>query len=290
MDLQSLRYFMTVARMGNISHAAAAHYVPQSAMSRSIAKLEAELGVKLFDRTHNRIELNENGIEFSKSVGQILRQLDDTVDLIRDDDQNPRGEIDLLVLQFRPLLASCISAFTQKYADVTFSISHDYKDMLAFDHGLCISSVAPNGIPCDSELLIREELFLAVSKRHPLASRSIVRLNELRNEHFLIMSKSNSLWSTPLEHCRKYGFELVPKLECNDAYCLWKYIVEGIGIAFISPVSWQDFDLKQISLLRINEPDFYRNTYMFWPSGKKQPHTTQLFAQYLRDVFAALPK
>ena len=55
MELLQLRYFCTVARLQNISQAAAFHEIPQPAMSKTISKLEKELGAELFARRKNRI-------------------------------------------------------------------------------------------------------------------------------------------------------------------------------------------------------------------------------------------
>ena len=59
MELQQLKYFKTIAEMQKISEAAAALFISAPALSMSISRLEKELGVKLFDRMHNRVTLNE---------------------------------------------------------------------------------------------------------------------------------------------------------------------------------------------------------------------------------------
>ena len=61
MDLQQLEYFRTVARLGNMTKAAAELHIAQPSLSISIAKLEEELGAKLFDRVSGRIRLNQIG-------------------------------------------------------------------------------------------------------------------------------------------------------------------------------------------------------------------------------------
>ena len=75
MKLTQLQYFKTVAETGKISLAAKKLYVSAPALSIAIANLENELGVKLFDRTNNRIELNEQGKVYLGYVNQILSDL-----------------------------------------------------------------------------------------------------------------------------------------------------------------------------------------------------------------------
>ena len=76
MELLQLKYFKTVAELEKISAAAEALYISAPALSTSIARLEKELGTKLFDRTNNRIRLNRQGHIFLRYVNQIFNNLD----------------------------------------------------------------------------------------------------------------------------------------------------------------------------------------------------------------------
>ena len=62
MELRVLRYFLTLAREENISRAAEALYITQPTLSRQLAELEEELGVKLFERGKRKITLTEDGM------------------------------------------------------------------------------------------------------------------------------------------------------------------------------------------------------------------------------------
>ena len=61
MNLQHLRYFSAIARCGTLSRAARELHVAQPALSATLAKIEEEVGVKLFDRVRGRLILNEKG-------------------------------------------------------------------------------------------------------------------------------------------------------------------------------------------------------------------------------------
>ena len=87
MKLTQLQYFKTVAETGKISLAAKKLYVSAPALSIAIANLENELGVKLFDRTNNRIELNKQGKVYLGYVNQILSDLSQANQMIQDTKQ-----------------------------------------------------------------------------------------------------------------------------------------------------------------------------------------------------------
>lgn len=75
MNLTQLHYFKAVAETGRISLAAKELFVSAPAVSIAIANLENELGKKLFDRSNNKIVLNEQGRLFLVRVNQILDDL-----------------------------------------------------------------------------------------------------------------------------------------------------------------------------------------------------------------------
>ena len=75
MELRQLQYFKTVAEMGKISDAAQALFISAPALSTSISRLEKELGMPLFDRTGNKITLNQQGQIFLRYVNQIFSNL-----------------------------------------------------------------------------------------------------------------------------------------------------------------------------------------------------------------------
>ena len=83
MDLTQLKYFQAAARTGNITRAAAELYVSQPNLSKSITRLEEELGVPLFDHRKGKIELNDYGRMFLSSVDIAFSELSSGVQNIQ---------------------------------------------------------------------------------------------------------------------------------------------------------------------------------------------------------------
>ncbi|MDR4935451.1 LysR family transcriptional regulator [Rossellomorea marisflavi] len=76
MDWHQINYFRTVATIQHITKAAKELAISQPALSRSIAKLEDELGVPLFDRKGRRIYLNRYGKMFLRRVEESIMQIE----------------------------------------------------------------------------------------------------------------------------------------------------------------------------------------------------------------------
>lgn len=89
-EFRDLQQLITIADCGTISRAAEKMYISQPALSRSMQKLEGELGVKLFSRTKNSVELNENGQFFVSVAREILSACGDGVERVRAFDRERR--------------------------------------------------------------------------------------------------------------------------------------------------------------------------------------------------------
>ena len=96
MELLQLRYFYESACAGSITKTAERFMVPPSSVSLSIKRLEKELGCALFDRTGNRIRLNENGRVLKKALQTAFGALDEAV--VKLGDQKPGGGEDIYLL------------------------------------------------------------------------------------------------------------------------------------------------------------------------------------------------
>lgn len=76
MELTQLKYFQAVALMEHYTKAAASLHITQSALSKSILRLESELGTQLFERSGNRVSLNACGQILLRRVNSALGELD----------------------------------------------------------------------------------------------------------------------------------------------------------------------------------------------------------------------
>jgi DNA-binding transcriptional LysR family regulator len=123
-DLNHLRMFGKVAQCGSFSAAARALGVPKSSVSRAVALLEAELGVRLFQRTTRRVTLTEIGRVLRDRSAEVLDRLDETVEYVNSLTGSPRGHIKVSAgIGFGiNVLTVQLPRFLERYPEVTVTL------------------------------------------------------------------------------------------------------------------------------------------------------------------------
>ena len=280
MELLQLKYFSHAAKTENFSHTAQHFMVPTPSVSISIKKLENEIGVKLFDRTANRVKINEYGKILLKAVVNSERLLKMAKAEIFDLSQTPFGEIKLLILTNRQKVTETISEFKAKYPLISLNIRHQWQEGLLNmnDYDIIVTNQILSTDYFDQNFWLSEEIALAVHMGNPLSQKSYVTANELQYEKIISMHKGSSL-----RECMDTFFEqnkITPNIaiECDDPQYIRRYLTMGLGVTFFPAISWKDQISKDIRLLRVQN-GLYRNSYIY--TNKFASSIAHSFAQML---------
>ena len=199
MELHQLEYFRTLAHIKHFTNASKAIAVSQPALSRSIAKLEAELGVQLFDRSDKQLELTAAGKKFLFYVEKGLHQLDLGRRTITSSSPD-NGIVRLSFIQslggyFVPNL---LCAFREEHPNISFSLNQDDPMNLGEQlrdgkTDLCLCSAMVPVERVGWMYLCSEELYLVVHRKHPLASRQEISLQDIDGEPFIVLEPQYNL-------------------------------------------------------------------------------------------------
>ena len=279
MELLQLRYFATVAQMLNISRAARHHMIPQPAMSRTISKLEDELGTPLFDRYKNRLTLTDAGKAFYRHVSLSLWELDKGVEELGKTDTQLTGQLRILVQQHRDTVVGCIMAFKKLYPKVSFQISYETEPTDYQQYDLCIACNQPDESFQGRQCLITENLKLVVSRDHWAATAGEVPFGSLNEEEFAVISSYSK--------CRQAGFEPKVSITCPDLHCLMKYVGASMAITVGPEIAWQGLNVENVVFVP-TVPGIVRSTYVFWNPHKTASRLTSLYREFLVDYFNGL--
>ncbi len=200
MELRHLRYFQAVAETLSFSRAAGRLRIAQSAVSRQVAALEAELGARLFTRSTTRVRLTEAGRHFHAEVERLLAQLAIAVTGAQEIARGRGGELKLgsdwrILL---PRLSETVVAYRTANPRVAVNLVelpfHQQIEALR-DGRIHLAFVSTNHIASRSDLgtqaLYTADMKAVVSTRHPLAETRAVTLRELRHETWVKLDEQN---------------------------------------------------------------------------------------------------
>ncbi len=197
MELRHLRYFAALAEQLNFTRAAEKVHITQSTLSHQIKQLEDEVGLRLFDRVGKRIVMTEAGEMLLGRVTKALRDIDEGVRAVKGVTAPLSGTLHVgSTHTFNiSLIPACISVFRDTNPMIGVEIrelpSGEIEDGLVNDElDLGIAYYPNNHTKLFFEPLYIDDMFLVVSKQHPYASRTRVRMSELHRQELVLSRKS----------------------------------------------------------------------------------------------------
>ncbi len=290
MELQQLKYFKAVAAIGKISDTAEALFISAPALSTSISRLEKELGMKLFDRTSNRITLNAQGQIFLKYVNQVFSTLESAKQELNHSMLNQGPHISLVSInslmwvnliasftaEFSQYTLSCSSISIPSFAENGFSPRHHF--LLAYE-----CEVPPAyAEKLDSIFLFRATPTVMVHKDHPLAQKDTLEVRELMNERLFLSMPGSSL-HTRLQQL----FELYDLPYPTDNFYSYmvrqKMVTENKGISFFTqhPGYNSHPNIRYIPLIDPFEP---WNARLYWRKDRLMTEHEKAFRDFV-EIF-----
>lgn len=276
MELLQLRYFFDSAKTENFSKTAEKYMVPPSSVSSAVKRLETELGVKLFDRTDNRILLNENGKRVQQSLCIVFDELDKMRDSFTESVEN-RREIRLLVHTLRSRITDYIIEFKAKHPAILLDAEFGFsdKDFNAYD---AIISVRDPALEHYGKIeLFTQRLCVKASADSPLRGRKLT-LSQLSNQPFISMGHGTASHEILLEVCRRAGFTPNIVMRCDDSHCYRKLLEEGIGLCISGESSLSDRSIK----LDVTDFEERQTVYCYYKKGIEEKDFSR-FLQFLRN-------
>ncbi len=220
MNLIQIKYFLEVADCLNFTAAAARLYVSQQCVSKQIAKLEGETGVRLFDRTTARVSLTEAGRLLQGEWSAMLEQCDQAVARARavQDAERPTLRVGLLELcGVVDFVLPRLTAYNDSHpgGELEYEIGGflQVQDWLLQGQVDAILTFNYEVSRLPDRYLHRAlrdlPLYIILAQSHPLSREEAVTLSDLRGETIYAFAPNYSSYAsdTVLTHCRRLGFE-----------------------------------------------------------------------------------
>jgi DNA-binding transcriptional LysR family regulator len=291
MELDQLKSFVAVAEVRSFTRAASLAHLTQPAISRQIARLEAELGVRLFQRYGRRVECTPDGKLLLPMAKAIVSRAEDATRMMREHAGmvSSRVRVGSTGSVFGHLLSPVLAAFIKTYPKIHLDLIE--RDDTLLEEGVfngeldCAIITAWGSSRAAVMHLMTEEILLVLPDDHPLARQKMVSLADLAEEPFLLPGHSLNTSGLLMDACRRAGFE--PKVPYRANYFeLSKALVrQGLGVALMPRMFLSAGPLEGLVAIPLTER-VTREVQLIYSNERPLPVAARSLALHIRASLA----
>ncbi len=238
MELDQLRYFLNIAERGNFTRAAETLMISQPALSRSIQKLEEELGQPVFERKTRSVSLTDAGKLLQSRAQQVLTILEDTKAEITDDGQSGRIRVGAIPTIAPYFLPEVLQRFSAAYPKATIIVQESTTDVLlkSCTQGEIDLAIVALPVPTkylEVEELFKEELLLVLPPNHPLVHKPRIQLSDIESLPFVLLDEAHCLSDNIVSFCRQRSFQPVTVERTSQLTMVQELVALSHGVSMI---------------------------------------------------------
>ena len=257
MDLTQLENILTISEANSISEASKKLYITQSALNQQLINLEKELGIQLFHRSRNHLQITEAGRIYIEGAKEILHIRKNIYNRISDLTKEKHGTLRIGFTPDRgmPMFTSVYPQFYQKYPEMKIipieNIAAELESLISRDElDFAFLTLSKQQQQINEYLpLASEELILTIPAAHPLAKHGasysdtfppqlpVIDLAEFRNDRFILIVKASTMRSL-IDSCfADAGFEPDVLMETRSSSTMF-HMVSSLKCCSILPLAY----------------------------------------------------
>lgn len=277
-DIRQFRYFVALAETLHFGRAAERLHITQPPLTRQIAALEKELGVKLLERGTRRARLTHAGQRLLEDARFSIATFDQAC---RNVQLASRGELGSLSIGFmmhaaHTGLPRLTKRFMAQHPDVHVELREMIPDLLAdavltgrFDAAIMFDPGALKGLAMRQ--IFEEPLTLVLHPSHPLAARKMVEAHHLAGQALIAAPAevAPTLRNAILRYCRSGGFTPSFRLEAQLQQTIVSLVAENLGVALV-PSSMRGLGLPDVVFRDLVKAPMVAHV-LAWRLGNQNP-------------------
>ncbi|MBD5544258.1 MAG: LysR family transcriptional regulator [Lachnospiraceae bacterium] len=274
MEIRVLRYFLTVVREESITKASEVLHITQPTLSRQLAQMEEEIGVKLFDRGIRKIRLTNEGILLRRRAEEILQLVDKTEKELIQQEEQVEGKISIGCGEIASvqLLPELFRNFHQKYPRVTFDIFTGTADLVKeqMDKGLLDLGLLLEPVDMEKYDFIRmdmkEKWVVLMHPNAPLAEKEFITASDLSELPLILprrMQVQNELASWFGDYYKSLNVLFTSNLSTNGAVM----VNQGLAYSVVIEGAVPFWDSSKVTY-RPLYPELWETSVLAWKRGQ----------------------
>ncbi|MDA0375293.1 MAG: LysR substrate-binding domain-containing protein [Planctomycetota bacterium] len=239
-SIRQLEYFVALSETLNFRKAAERCFVSQPALSAQIQKLEATLGVRLFERDARRVLPTAVGVEIAAKAREVLARCDQLGDVAQHFGDPLAGRLRLGVIPtVAPyVLPKVLPGVRTRFPKLELLIREDRTSNLLQELSAGRLDVLLLALDVDlgdvaTQLLFEEAFVFAAPTTHRLARRKRIAQDELEGERVLLLEEGHCLRDSALEVCRRGRAREVEEFRATSLGTLVQMVASGVGVTLL---------------------------------------------------------
>jgi DNA-binding transcriptional LysR family regulator len=292
MNIEHLKTFRELAKLGSFSEAAKRLHISQPAVSFQIQRLEQELGVQLIDRSQRAAALTETGkllLSFAEAVeGEHEKLLHDLEKM----QEEVAGEL-LIAASTIPgeyILPSLLAEFKKLHPAVRIQV--DVSDSMtvinrvrdnSYEAGFC--GLTPDGHDLGYFKIAGDEIVLIVPAEHPFASKNEITPEDLAGEPFIFRAATSGTQRSLEALLEKSGFDagkLTPHLILGSTQAVISAVAAEAGIAFVSSLAIKNGSSPSVKRVPIRGLRLCRDFYYVYRRDRAASRLNEEFRNFVQ--------
>lgn len=293
MNLQHLRYFITLANLEHYTKAARQLHITQPTLSHAISIIESELGVILFEKKGRNIILTENGKAFAKNIQEALNLIDDSVATLQ---AQTIKSFNIKIALLRVLSHRVIPNLTRQFLTdnpnspanfIFYNDSGMTEDLLRglidgrYDLAFC-SKIGLN--PQITYLPIAvQDMVIVVPKNHQLAQKEHVSIADTLAYPQIWFSKKSGVRPVVEKLYQDQMDQVKIQFEIEEDETIAGLVAQNFGIAILPKLDFlKTLDVEIIELDELKKSRYY---YMAYLNNISQPPAIKAFINYVTNQY-----
>ncbi|MBY4797727.1 LysR family transcriptional regulator [Collinsella sp. AGMB00827] len=289
MEIRKLEAFLTIAATGTFTEAAEKLFISQSSLSKQMSQLEHELGVRLFKKTRNGVELTQAGYDFNSYAHRALPEYRNAVarlQLYREDNKYP------LIVGALPLtdeygISDCFSSYWVRNTSVQIEFIERSQENLIDKlrrHRVDLALIRLDLLDeeFDSTPLVTDELMFVCSVRNPLASLSKIDIRSLRNQQFIMLEQKSDITQLFQRACEAAGFFPSMPLHHSRHNMVIKAVQRGMGVSLLPRRLITTAHASDVVGIPLQDP-LYSTLGFAWLADKPLNEVAQNFVSFIAE-------
>jgi LysR family transcriptional regulator, transcription activator of glutamate synthase operon len=304
-DTDVLRWFKLVADGATVTEVSDLEPVTQSGVSRALARLEAEVGTPLLQRSGRTLTPTLAGEVFRPYADGILQQLSDGLAAVAQFVSPDTGTVAIAFQQSLGswLVPDLVRSFRADHPDVRFDLTEVRDELRGLPLGggrtdlevgtrrfrTGKQAIRPGDLPVWTRQIGVEPLRLALPRDHRLAGHPRIALAEVADEPFIGLRPTSALRELGDELCMQAGFRPAVVFEGDDLAIVRGLVAAGLGVAIVPAPRAESPEAARgpVRYAEITDDGAQRAIYLTWPADRPLLPAADLFRKHvLRTVIA----